>query len=167
MSFLEIIKESISETYICSGKFLEEKEAGMRITINGENFIFCKFGIDVNKDFLNHFSNESGLKKMADYIIFYKLFILHIELKKGKANNDASKQLKACEEFTNYIIGTLERIGKKIQKSNCKFYKIRISEADIRKFKTKTKPSDCIHKIEENYFSYKSDVLDLIRFNKI
>lgn len=78
---------------------------------------------------------------MADYIIFQQvkeqLLILQVELKKGKANNSASVQLRACDEFSRYIIRTIERIGKELSENDCKFFKIRISEGDIKRFKSK------------------------------
>lgn len=171
MSLLNIVQEILDEKYISKGKIMIEPEAEMRIEIKGDDFLCYKFGVDTNKEFLNHFSDTSGLKKMADYIIFQQvneqLIILQIELKKGKANNSASVQLRACDEFSRYIIRTIERIGKGLSEKSCKFFKIRISESDIKKFKSKTKPTDCIHIISENYFSYRSEVFELIRFSKI
>ena len=177
MRLLNIVQEILDEKYISKGNLMIEPEAGMRIEIKGEDFLCYKFGVDVHKEFLNHFSDSSGLKKMADYIIFQQvkeqLLILQVELKKGEsskntnANKKASIQLKACDEFSRYIIRTIERIGKGLSEKDCKFFKIRISEGDIKRFKSKTKPTDCIHTIEENYFSYRSEIFDLIRFSKI
>ena len=171
MRLLNIVQEILDEKYISKGNLMIEPEAGMRIEIKGEDFLCYKFGVDVHKEFLNHFSDSSCLKKMADYIIFQQvkeqLLILQVELKKGKANNSASVQLRACDEFSRYIIRTIERIGKELSENDCKFFKIRISEGDIKRFKSKTKSTDCIHPVGENYFSYRSDVFNLIRFSKI
>ena len=130
MRLLNIVQEILDEKYISKGNLMIEPEAGMRIEIKGEDFLCYKFGVDVHKEFLNHFSDSSGLKKMADYIIFQQvkeqLLILQVELKKGKANNSASVQLRACDEFSRYIIHTIERIGKELSENDCKFFKIRI-----------------------------------------
>ena len=58
MRLLNIVQEILDEKYISKGNLMIEPEAGMRIEIKGEDFLCYKFGVDVHKEFLNHFSDH-------------------------------------------------------------------------------------------------------------
>ncbi|WP_143019021.1 hypothetical protein [Chryseobacterium taihuense] len=99
---------------------LIEKQENMSIDFISENQKFLSFSFDKqlsNRDFpkgLFPFFNrgEAGVCAFCDYIIFTEkagqLYILLIELKKGKDN--VTKQLNAGQCFAEYIISTLNRV---------------------------------------------------------
>lgn len=103
-------------------KLKEDKEF-MSIDFIADGIRFLSFSFDKElpkKDFpkgIFPFLNrgEKLVCTFCDYIIFCefkgKLFILLIELKKGKDN--VTKQLDACHCFSDYLISTLNRVYNK------------------------------------------------------
>ncbi|MDI9363961.1 MAG: hypothetical protein QM541_03345 [Flavobacterium sp.] len=99
---------------------LQEIKEGMQVEFISDNKKYLSFSFDKqlpNKDFpkgLFPFFNrgEASVCAFCDYVIFSeennKLYVLLIELKKGKHN--VTKQLSAGKCFAEYIISTLNRV---------------------------------------------------------
>jgi len=105
-------EENISE--------LKENQENMSVELVRDNLRFLSFSFDKTlpkNDFpkgLFPFFNRGEPKvcSFCDYVIFTeyngKLFILLIELKKGKDN--VMKQLNAAQCFSEYLISTINRV---------------------------------------------------------
>lgn len=100
-------------------KCLEEPQEKMVVPIIGDGVSFLSYSYDkrINgkqKNILPFFNKNKDIHTMCDYILFCydnnKLFILLIELKKGK--NEVMTQLKAGSCFAQFIISTLNRVEK-------------------------------------------------------
>lgn len=165
MSKLQILKKIINTDFHSATNKLEEKECKppMVIRINDEEgafeYFLSKFDIQ-GKDTFPFFSGISGLKKVCDYILFFehrsKLRIIISELKVGRDNLNANRQLDAAEEFITYLINSAQRIGEEISIQDIKIYKVRFSYSRISK-KRNTKMTDPLHHVERNLYDYNSD----------
>ena len=99
---------------------LEEPQENMSIGIDSGGLRFLSYSYDKQevdeqkKNVLPFLAKRKNVHAMCDYIIFCqengKLFVLLIELKKGK--QEVMSQMKAAECLVNYIIATLNRVEK-------------------------------------------------------
>lgn len=99
---------------------LKEEQADMEVELVSDGQRFVCFTFDKNllrRDYRNGlfpFFNrgEAGVTKICDYIIFTeqagKLYILLIELKKGRDN--VTEQLSAGKCFSEFIVNTVNRV---------------------------------------------------------
>lgn len=146
MSNLALIDNVLNSDFKCKYNTLVEKNDGVKMSIdcvtdNCQSFIF-EFDIQLDKSFSGgffpFFSNNQGVKKRCDYIIFSELkgqlFALIIELKAGQQG--AMPQLNAGECFVDYVIDTVNRVNKTTMTIEKR--KISIREFE-RKKKTKLK----------------------------
>jgi hypothetical protein len=86
------------------------------------------------------FSDQSALKQFCDYILFAEqkdyLYILLFELK--LSNNESAKpQLEAAQEFVQYLIASIRRIGMELD-DKIVIRKLRICDRFVNKKKTRT-----------------------------
>lgn len=146
MNRIEMISNILNDCFKNNTLYrLEEIQANMSIDFVGNPQEYISYSMDKQlnkKDFpkgLFPFFNR-GLKNvcsMCDYIIFTekeeKLFILLIELKRGRDN--VTKQLNAGECFAEFVIKTVNRVYN--QNITPEIRKISIRDGHI---KTKAKP---------------------------
>jgi hypothetical protein len=156
MNKLEMISNILDDFFKNNNtKVLEEKQAGMSVDLINEKQIFLSFSMDrtlSEKDFpkgLFPFFNRGlpGVCLFCDYIIFSELkgtlFVLLIELKKGKDN--VTKQLEAGKCFVEFIISTVNRVYKQDISPE-------IRKISIREYKKKPKQKQKSIKYDENNF---------------
>lgn len=120
MSNLDHISSVLHNDFLSNERSaLEEKSAKMKININssGCRFILYKYDKDLKRDYKGglfpFFAKIKNVCCICDYILFAefknKLFVLIIELKKGK--EPTLPQLKAAKNFVDYIINTINRVN--------------------------------------------------------
>ncbi|VTQ01793.1 hypothetical protein [Sphingobacterium daejeonense] len=163
---LIIFQEIINPLFVHQENNFNEISAGMKIEIDrrGCKSLVIKPDVELGKEYKGgifpFFNNKkSGVCKICDYLIFglenNKIYAILIELKKGDRNT--MPQLKAAENFLNFIISTANRLeGKNI---NVITRKVSIKEIK-RKPKTKIKDieydSHNHHIFEQNKFHIRS-----------
>lgn len=119
MSNLEKINNTLHEDSLCNKTtILEEGSVNMKIPIDstGCKFLLYKYDKQLKKEYKGglfpFFAKKKSVCSVSDYILFTetkgKLFILIIELKKGK--DQTLPQLKASKCFVDYVINTINRI---------------------------------------------------------
>lgn len=120
MSKLDHISSVLHNDFLSNERSaLEEKSVKMKININssGCRFILYKYDKKLKKEYKGglfpFFAKIKGVCCICDYILFAefnnKLFVLIIELKKGKEST--LPQLKAAKNFVDYIINPLAELN--------------------------------------------------------
>ena len=149
MNKLEMISNILDDFFKNNNtKVLEEKQAGMSVDLINEKQIFLSFSMDrtlSEKDFpkgLFPFFNR-GLPGVCLFCDYSTLFVLLIELKKGKDN--VTKQLEAGKCFVEFIISTVNRVYKQDISPE-------IRKISIREYKKKPKQKQKSIKYDENNF---------------
>ena len=148
-SQLDLIKTLLHDNCLAKGndaKILIEKDRNGKVImqrpiIDGKiKYLLYRFDPDQIKMF-PYLADESGLKKICDYILFAEegnnLHILLIELKHG--TESARNQLIASECFIDFIFKSAKRIGFEFAEKQY-IKKIRVSEERAKKRNRKTKP---------------------------
>jgi hypothetical protein len=171
---LELIKTVFHSDYLDESKQLYEKDTDSKgISFEMTRKIQHHHGIDYvlyrfdpnKKEFFPYFSNESGLKKICDYILFAEegkyLYVILLELKKG--TESAQTQLLASEGFMNFVLASAKRIGITFSE-HIQTIKVRVSEERAKKRNRSTKPSG-LKKDENGIVNY--DHSDIFRIKEV
>lgn len=134
-----------------SNKNLDEPQEEMSIPIDSKGVAFSSYSFDKikNGNVLFPFLNQGKkMQSMCDYILFCsnnnKLYILLIELKKGK--EQVTNQLEAGKNLSQFIISTLNRVNNLKINPQIRLISIR-NKNIIRKGKT-----NCEVKYDKNSF---------------
>lgn len=163
-SQLDLIKNVLHDKYLqkdSDAKVLIEKDKNntlMKRDIIAYGMDYLLYRYDPNEvELFPYFENQSGLKKICDYILFveekHNLFCLLIELKLG--TESSRNQLIASECFVEFIISSAKRIGVGLT-DNIKCIKIRISEerANRRKSQKQTTKNSSLEYDVNNIINY-------------
>ena len=148
-SFLEDIDTVIHQDFRSSKKRMEECQASMRIDVDHTGCLssFYSFDKALGKEYKGglfpFFAPVKGANKVCDFIVFAERanrnYILLIELKKG--NSQTFPQLKAANDFINYVIATVNRVCDKVYRPTIRL----ISIHDIDLPKRPTAPTGIIY----------------------
>ena len=167
MSKLDLINSILHGDFSCTDNVLEEPSAGMKISITsiGCRFLLYKFDKTMKKEYKGglfpFFAKNAKVCSICDYILFSefngKLFVLILELKKGK--NKTRPQLEAAKCFVNYIISTLNRV-------NNMSISPEIRLISIHEYKIKKKPVGDRGVVydKEGYYQFKQSKFEIRKF---
>lgn len=141
---------------------LKEIQENMSIDIVRDNLRFLSFSFDkalpeheFPKGLFPFFNRgEPKVCSFCDYVIFTeykgKLFILLIELKKGKKN--VTKQLNAGQCFSEYLISTINRVYNLNIKPEIRQISIRERHIKPKQKQKEIKYIDNFHTFEDSKF---------------
>ena len=171
---LELIKTIFHQNYLDESKLLYEKDTASKgVPFEMSRKIRSHHGIDYvlyrfdpnKKEFFPYFSDQSGLKKICDYILFAEeekhLYVILVELKKG--TEPATNQLLASEAFMDFVFASAKRIGLSVS-TEIHTIKVRVSEERAKKRNRNTKPSG-LKKDENGIVNY--DHSDIFRIKEV
>lgn len=170
MDILNELDQILNNRYLVSGNEIVEKnlkknqkpfENKYKVICDGQNNDFRIYRFD--DTCFPFFNKTKNLKKMCDYIIFYKeanhLFVNLFELKDGDLSG-CKAQLLAGKEFINYIESKAKRLGFDINITSIKL--LGISAKHLTKPNTKIKFELVLDKDDYSQYRFKNIYLKLI-----